>query len=104
MSNAKLIRRSLGSICVVGAVAMLAVGDTRPATGTSQLSFVVYWLGCFLLAALAMLMAVLDLFAVRREARREQRSLFQATLGQIQTEKQRREHQPATGAGSDLKD
>ena len=95
MSKAKLIRRSLGGVCLVGAVAMLAAGDTKPTTGTNNLSFPIYWLTCFLLATVAMLMAVLDLFAVRREARREQRSLFQETLGQIQAEKQHRPSAPA---------
>ena len=90
MSNAKLIRRSFGGACLVGALLMLALGDTKPAPGANQLGFAIYWLGCFALAVGAMGAAILDLGAVRREAREAQKSLFEDTLINIQTEKQRR--------------
>ena len=96
MSKAKLIRRTTGGICLVGALVMLARGETQPAAGGSPSAFVIYWLVCFLLAALAMLAAILDLRAVRREARQAQRSLFEETLMQIQTEKKQRQQDNPT--------
>lgn len=90
MSKAKLIRRSFGGACLVGALLMLALGDTQPTPGANQLGFALYWLGCFTLAVGAMIAAIVDLGAVRREAREAQKSLFEDTLINIQTEKQRR--------------
>lgn len=94
MSKAKLIRRSLGGVCLAGAVVMLAVGETKPAAPAGHRSFAVYWLLCFLLVIVALLMAVLDLLTVQREARQAQRKLFEETLVQIQKEKQKRESGP----------
>ncbi len=102
MSNAKLLRRATGSLCLVGAVVMLAVGETHLAPGNSHLGFLLYWLGCFALAIAAMIVAILDLFAVRSEARQAQRSLFEETLVKIETDRKRRPKSPPPG--TDLKD
>lgn len=96
LSKAKLIRRTTGGLCLGGALAMLALGETKPVDSGGQVFFAVYWLACLLLAVAAMMLAILDLFAVRREARQAQRHLFEETLVQIQrTKPQSREPPPA---------
>jgi hypothetical protein len=51
---------------------------------------VLYWLACFVLTGLAMVMALLDLRAMRRRAHRQQRELIERTLREVQIEKERR--------------
>lgn len=89
MGRVKTIRRVIGAVSLTAAVVMLIAGETRPA-GSSPTGFAVYWLVCFLFAALAMGAAILDLGAVRREARAEQRDLLKHTLLDIEAEKERR--------------
>lgn len=69
---------------------MLLAGDTNPASGSADAAFIYYWVTCFVLAALAMGAAILDLGAVRREARAAQRDLLQTTLHGIESKKSRR--------------
>lgn len=90
MANGKLIRRVFGAACLIGAVVMLIMGETKPTGDSSQAGFVIYWLVCFVLAGLALAAAILDLGAVRREARTAQRDLLHTTLLDIEAEKQRR--------------
>ena len=102
MSKGKLMRRTTGGLCVGGALVMLVMGETQLQPGGSHLGFALYWLGCFALAIAAMILALLDLLAVRSEARQAQRSLFEETLIQIREEKR---HRPPPSEGeSDLKD
>lgn len=89
MAKGKLIRRLFGAACLIGAVVMLVAGETKPAAA-SQVGFILYWLGCLVLAGLAMAAAILDLSAVRREARADQRDLLQNALLDIEAEKKRR--------------
>ena len=90
MNRAKIVRRGFGALCLGGAAVMLIVGDTKPASGSADAAFIYYWITCFVLAALAMGAAILDLGAVRREARAAQRALLQTTLHSIEDEKPRR--------------
>lgn len=69
---------------------LLIAGETKPDATGSPVGFILYWLGCFVLAALAMAAAILDLSAVRREARAEQHDLLQSALLDIEAEKKRR--------------
>jgi hypothetical protein len=102
--NAKFRRRAFGSLCLIAAVVMLMVGETNPSPDTNRVAFVGYWIGCFGFAMLAMGAAILDLRAVRREARAAQRSLVEATLHNLQAEKQQREAGPWRKDANDLKD
>jgi hypothetical protein len=87
MAKGKLIRRLCGAACLIGAVVMLIAGETKPAGAGSQVGFILYWLVCFGLAGLAMAAAILDLSAVRHEARAEQHDLLQKTLLDLEAEK-----------------
>jgi hypothetical protein len=82
--TAKSRRRWFGAICLLAALVMLALGETTPRRHLNGVAFVIYWLACFLFAALAMLVGILDARALRREARDEQRALLENTLEEIE--------------------
>ena len=81
-------------MCLLAAIVLLVAGDTRPRSDANHTFFLSYWLACFLLAALAMATAILDARALRREARDEQRALFEHTLREIEEKKARKGNQP----------
>jgi len=85
--TAKIRRRWFGAMCLLAAIIMLATGDTSPGKRLEGMAFVIYWLGCFAFAALALLTAVLDARALRREARAEQRELLENALDGIGAQK-----------------
>jgi hypothetical protein len=85
--NAKARRRWFGSLCLLAALVMLAAGETKPGERLAGVAFVIYWLACFVFAALAMLAAILDARALRLEARAEQRTLLENTVAEIENRK-----------------
>ena len=85
--TAKTRRRWFGSLCLLAALVMLAAGETTPGKRLDGVAFVIYWLACFVFAALAMLVGILDARSLRREARAEQRALLENTLAGTQTKK-----------------
>ena len=92
--TAKTRRRWFGALCLLASIVMLAAGETTPGKRLDGVVFVIYWLACFVFAALAMLAAIFDARALRREAREEQRALMESTLEEIRANK---------GASSNLK-
>jgi hypothetical protein len=89
MSGSKTVRRSIGAACLIVAVLMVLLGKSRPADN-QDVGFIIYWGVCFIFAGLAMGAAVLDLGAVRREARQQQHDLLETTLLDIEAERERR--------------
>ena len=83
---------------------LLVVGETKPAPDANPVAFVSYWLACFVFAILAIGTAVLDLRAVRLEAREVQRNLLQDALHEIEAEKQRRQAGSGRNGAADMKD
>jgi hypothetical protein len=79
-------RRLAGVLFLAGALIMLVVGETLLKSQLKDLSFLVYWLICFVLTGMAILVAFLDASAVRRRTRREARDLLESTLGRIETD------------------
>jgi len=65
---------------------MLVVGETVLKSRLKDLPFLVYWLICFVLTGLAILVAFLDASAVRHRTRREARDLLETTLGRLETD------------------
>jgi len=63
------------------------------------LAFVLYWLVCVLLTGLAILIAYLDVRALRYRTRQEQRELFEATLKKIEAEAKERPKDRDRGKG-----
>ena len=53
-------------------------------------TFLYYWLVCMLVTALTLLIALLDLRAVRLRSRREQAELVHRTIAEIKREQQQR--------------
>ena len=83
--SAKTRRRWFGALCLFGALALLLAGQTRPGGQLTGATFILYWLLCLVLTVLAMIAALVDVFALRRENRDHQRALIESTLEEIQT-------------------
>lgn len=88
--NAKARRRWFGALCLLTAVGMLVAGETVFKDRLSPVGFLLYWIGCFVVTALAATAALLDATRVRAESRHEQRALFEDTLRRIESEKRAR--------------
>ena len=84
--DATTLRRILGAIVLAGAVLMLVLGLTLWWGRLSNLGFVVYWLTCFALTGLAMIIAFMDARALRERTRRDERALLEKTLNDIVTD------------------
>jgi hypothetical protein len=69
---------------------MLIAGETVLASRLEGVTLICYWLGCFVLTALAAGVALLDAARVRAENRAEQRDLLERTLRQVEREKSTR--------------
>jgi hypothetical protein len=81
-------RRWIGAAILLAALAMVVGGETVLRDRLSPLGTLVYWLVVFLLTGAAILVAFLDLRALRRQTRQEHRELFEEALKQIQAEVQ----------------
>jgi hypothetical protein len=79
-------RRWFGALVLLAALGMLIGGETFLKGKLESLAFIFYWLVCFGLTGLAMLIAILDARALQRRIRQEQHDLFDTTLKQIETE------------------
>jgi hypothetical protein len=90
----KTRRRWFGALCLLAALVMLAVGATLLDGRLSGVALLCYWLGCFVLTALAAGTALIDAARVRAEQREEQRALLESTLQQIEREKRSRQDAP----------
>jgi hypothetical protein len=81
--SAEARRRWFGLLFLVLAAGMLIWGETllRPRLRGSL--FVFYWLACFVLTGLAILIALLDLRATRRRIEQERRELLESAWKDI---------------------
>jgi hypothetical protein len=79
-------RRWFGAIVLLAALAMLICGSTVLKEKLGYLAFIFYWMVCFALTMLAIIVAFLDARALQRRTREEQQDLFTTTLKQIETE------------------
>jgi hypothetical protein len=68
------------------ALGMVIGGETRLKEWLSPVGTLVYWLLCLLFTALAIIVAFLDVWALQRRTRQEQRELFESTLTKIRAE------------------
>ena len=84
-------RRWLGGGALAGALAMLICGETILQGRLRPFDFVIYWLLCFVLTGVAMIVAFRDLRDLQQRTRQQQRDLLQNTLREIETEARRRE-------------
>ena len=83
-------RRWLGGICLAISAGMLGLGMTVLKGRLRPQTFLYYWLICMIVTAVTLIIALLDLRAVRLRARCEQAELMNRTLLEIEREKQRK--------------
>ena len=79
-------RRWFGGLALLAAVAMLFCGETVLKGKLGILALLTYWLVCFALTGLAVVVAFLDVRALQRQIRREQRELLDSILKKIEAE------------------
>ena len=92
-------RRWFGACVLLTALAMLICGETVLKGTLGNLAFVFYWMVCFGLTGLAILIAFLDARALQQRTRQEQRRLFEATLKEIEAEAKNRPRRRDRGQG-----
>jgi len=93
--NATVRRRCVGAGALLAALGMLICGRTVLMTRLRDLTFIAYWLVCFALTGMAIVVAFLDARALQRQTRQQQRDLFETTLKQIQSEARTRPRRPS---------
>jgi|SRR5258708_6311188 len=80
-------RRWFGALVLFAALAMLVGGQTVLKDRLKDPHvFLVYWLVCFGCTGLAIFIAFLDVRALQRRIREEQRNLVHRTLKEIETD------------------
>src|SRR5215216_3622096 len=82
--NATGRRRWVGGLALLAAAAMLIGGETIFKGRFNAMTFIVYWLICFLLTGTAIVIAFVDVRALQQRTRDEQRDLVQNTLKEIE--------------------
>lgn len=92
LSSGNTLRRKLGISFLVLAGSMLFWGMTALKSHLAGRAFLYYWLVCFLMTELAIVTAFLDYWAIRRESRKEHRTLINSTLNNLEEDI---EHKPA---------
>ena len=76
-------RRLLGVIFLTIAGGMLLIGQTVLKDRLQSLDFVYYWLTCTVFTGLTLIVALLDMRAVRRRSQQQQSELLKNTLREI---------------------
>jgi len=92
-------RRWFGAIALGVALLMLIIGETTLKGKMGDVAFLGYWLVCFVLTGIAIVVAFRDVKAVQNEVRSEQRSLLESTLKDIEIEARNREKQAKRNSG-----
>lgn len=78
--------RWFGALALAGAVLLLVLGEAWLKQRLAPVWMLGYWMVCFLLTVVAMVVALVELRAIRIKARQAQLNLFQETLDQISVE------------------
>ena len=76
---------------------MLICGETLLKSSLAGTAYLIYWLICFGLTAIAIVVAFLDLRALQQRIRDEHRTLFETTLDEIETDAQTKKPKPQSG-------
>ena len=85
-NSATALRRWLGLFCLALASGLLIWGQTILKPILTDGWFVLYWGICFLFTFSAIVIALIDLWMVRRSTREEQSALLEKTLEEIRQE------------------
>ena len=87
-------RRWFGVFFLVIAAGMLIWGQTIFKPYLEGLGFVLYWLACMAFTGLALLTALLDIWAVRRRTRQQQRDLLQRIFDEGESNEENKTNEP----------
>ncbi len=87
-------RRWFGVFFLIIAAGMLIWGQTILKPHLEGAGFVIYWLACMGFTALAMLTALLDVRAVRRRTRDQQRELLRKIFDERESNKENKRDEP----------
>ncbi len=90
MFTASRTRRRLAGLCLILAATMLTLGTTVLGGRLARYNFLLYWMVCFGLTALAAAISLVDLIMIRRQSRTAQRDLIEEALRQVEEEKRKR--------------
>jgi membrane protein implicated in regulation of membrane protease activity len=97
-SNTDIPHRKRGMTFLIAAVVMLILGETVFRSSLSKVPFIIYWMACFVLTAMAVLFAFLDVAGVQRQAREQQRELLEKTIREIARQKEAKTGRSNPGA------
>jgi hypothetical protein len=100
MDPADAQRRWFGLFFLILAGGMLIWGQTVLRAHLEGAGFVIYWLACMGFTALAMVMALLDIRAVRRRTRDQQRDLLQHIFEEGEPGRENEGDKPDRNVGS----
>ena len=87
-------RRWFGVFFLVIAAGMLIWGQTILKPYLRGIGFVLYWLACMAFTGLALLTALLDIWAVRRRTREQQRDLLQRIFDEGEPNEENKPNEP----------
>ena len=87
-------RRWFGVFFLIIAAGMLIWGQTILKPHLEGAGFVIYWLACMGFTALAMLTALLDVWAVRRRTRDQQRELLRKIFDERESNQENKRDEP----------
>jgi hypothetical protein len=79
-ANATRRRRLVGVVFLAIALLLALAGQTVLRPRLDGVTFLFYWMGCFVALGLAVATALLDILVIRHEARREQIQLLRQTF------------------------
>ena len=83
-NSAQSRRRRFGTAFLAGAAGLLILGQTLLKPHLAGLIFIFYWLACFLLTVLTLITALVDVRAVRRQAREQQSHLLRDAIKKME--------------------
>ena len=90
-NSADALRRWLGAFSLAMAAGMLIWGQTILLPHLHGVVFLLYWFTCFTFTIAAILIALLDVRAIRRRSKNQQAELLQRTLEEIEQTKEQPE-------------
>lgn len=89
MTRNAIRRRWAGVLCLGAAILLTVWGHFFLPRDWHPLVQVGFWLACFAITFLAIVIALVDLVAVGRETRAEKRALLEKTLHEVEAEARR---------------
>lgn len=84
--SSDFMRRCTGAFFLTIAILMMAAGQTILSDKLKDISYVLFYLVCFIFTFLAALTALLDFWVVRKRVRKEERELIQQTMLKLKKE------------------